>query len=120
MAEHDRIDYQSDRIFEYSKVTIASGQKESEAIDSRGGVMVRYAVPATMTGTSFTFKIADKPDDTFLDYYNTAGNQVTASMNAGKATGIINYDFKGCQLIKFVSDSNEAADREIEVWFRGE
>lgn len=119
MAEHDRIDYQQDRIFKYTNVKILSGQTESEAIDCRGGVMVRYTAPATMTGTSFTFKISDD-NVTFYDYYNTSGNQVTASVNAGKTTGVINFDFKGCQWIKFVSSSAEGADRNLEVLFRGE
>jgi len=119
MAEHDRIDYQQDRIFEYSKVTIASGQTESEAINSAGGVMVRYAAPAGMTGTSFTFKVSDD-NVTFKTYKNTSGNVVTSAVNPGDTTGIISFDFKGCQWIKFVSSSAEGADREIEVWFRGE
>ena len=119
MATHDRIDYQNDRIFKYTNVKILSGQTESEAIDCRGGVMVRFLAPAGMTGTSFTFKVSDD-NVTFTEYCNTAGNVVTSAVNAGKSTGIVDYDFKGTQWIKFVSSSAEAAERNLEVLFRGE
>jgi len=119
MAEHDRINYQQDRIFKYTNVKILNGQTESESVDVRGGVLVRYLAPAIMTGTSFTFKVSDD-GVTFTEYYNTSGNAVTAAVNAGKTTGIIDYDFKGCQFIKFVSSSAEAAERELKLYFRGE
>jgi len=117
MAEHDRIDYQTDRIFKYTNIKILNGQTESEAVDCRGGVLVRYLAP-TMTGTSFTFKVSDD-GVTFTDYYNTSGNQVTASVGAGKTIGVIPYDFKGCQWIKFVSSSAEGAERLLKVYLRG-
>jgi len=118
MAEHDQINYQQDKIFKYTAVKILSGQTESEAVDVRGGVLVRYLTP-TMTGTSFTFKVSDD-GVTFTEYYNTDGNAVTAAVNTGKTTGVIDYDFKGCQFIKFVSSSAEAAERELKLYFRGE
>jgi len=118
MADRDSNSYVQDRIFKYTDVTIANGQTESEAIDIVGGVPVGYLAPAVMTGTSFTFKVSDD-GVTFSEYYNTDGNQITASVNAGKRTGLIPYDFEGCQFIKLVSSSAESAERLIKVYLRG-
>lgn len=118
MAIRDNSSYAQDRIFKYTEVKILNGQTESESIHCLGGVLVRYVTPAGMTGTSFTFKVSDD-GVTFKTYKNTAGNVVTAAVNAGDSTGIKPVDFAGVQHVKFVSSSAEGADRDLTLILRG-
>ena len=118
MATRDNSSYAQDRIFKYIDVTIASGQTVSEAVDCMGGVLVGIKTPATLTGTSMTFKVSDD-GVAYVDYYNAAGNQVTASMPSDKRIGFEPVDFAGIQKIKIVSSSAEVAERKFILFFRG-
>lgn len=114
----DKSDKVQDRIDKVESVTIESGQTESEGVNCLGTVLTGIQAPAVMTGTSFTFKVSDD-GVTYIDYYNTAGNQLTTAVNAGKWTGIKPVDFAGVQWVKLVSSSAEAAQREITLTMRG-
>jgi hypothetical protein len=118
MAILDKAGYNTDRIFKYTDVKIASGQTESEAIDCLGGVLVGIKTPATLTGTSMTFKVSDD-GVAYIDYYNAAGNQVTSAMPVSKRIGIEPVDFAGIQKLKIVSSSAEGADRLFTLFLRG-
>lgn len=96
--------------------TIATGATTSGAI-SLAGMKVFALSFGTMTGTAMTFTASDSPEGTFRALYDDAGNAISLTIASDRVVGVTSnaasMALAGCNWIKLVSGSTEAAEREI-------
>lgn len=113
--------YTQDRIeAEASDIAIiASGQKVSSPVRSLGGVLVGIITPSVLSGANFTFEVSTEETGVYKTYYNSAGSIVQVAVGADRHIGQLPADFAGTEFIKVVSDTSEAAERSIQLVFRG-
>lgn len=95
-------------VYYYSPVIAASGVN-SDAIALRGASVIGIAFPASMTGTSMTVQFSMDGGTTWKDI---AG--LTLSIDAGDGYNITPA-IEGWPMIRFVSNSSEAAERTLTV-----
>lgn len=99
-------------------VSIASGQQTSDAVDTRGMVLVGVRMPAAFTGTALTFVSGESFAGTYQDVYNSAGTALSATVAASRTVIFNPTDLAGLQFIKLKSGSAEGADRTITLILR--
>jgi hypothetical protein len=88
--------------------TIASGADTSEGIAARGASVIGIKFPASMTGASMTVEFSFNE----TDWFPISG--LTMSIDAGEGYNI-EPPIAGWPFVRFVSDSNEAAERTLSI-----
>lgn len=68
-------------------VTIASGQSLSAELDLEGFKLVCILMPAAWDAAAITFQISDVAGGTFLDAFDDAGVEISATVDAARAVG---------------------------------
>lgn len=105
--------YTQDKIETYDLTIDQSTDDDlTDSLDLRGRVLVGIILPAAMTSTSITFKFSND-NTTFVDLYDTSGNQVSVTIAASRWVGLLAEDFAGARYLKIATGSGEAADRTI-------
>ena len=95
-------------------VIIPSGNTVSNAIDLADLNMVGLILPVALTSTAMTFNVS--PDNiNFYHYYNTAGTQVSITVQPNTYVGFTPGDFAGIRYLALVGGTAEGADRTIEI-----
>lgn len=97
-------------------VEIANGGTESGVIGIQDYAIAGVITPDALTGTALTFKAASAKDGTFVDVYDSDGNQVSATATADRAIGLSASEADALapwQWVKVVSNAPEAADRTL-------
>lgn len=103
-----------------AQTVILSGGTTSDLVATGGGVLAGIYAPASMTGASLSFTVAnaDAPG-TFVPVRDQFGSLVTVTLNAAASyyslRGILPF---GADFIRVVSASNEAADRTLTLSFQ--
>lgn len=101
--------------FNYTNVTIESGDTVSGAADLSGKSLVGFYLPATMDGTAITFQIADEDGGTFIAVHDGAGAALSKTVAQNTFVPLNPADTAGWQHIKLVSGTTETADRVIKL-----
>lgn len=97
-------------------LTIANGGTTSEAVQLREYVMVGLLLPATLTSTAITFTASNLEGGTYVDVYDSDGNQVSLIVAASRAIGLSGAEADALapfEWIKVVCGSAEGAERTI-------
>lgn len=95
---------------------IASGGTESGVINIQDYAIAGVITPSALTGTALTFKACATKDGTFVDVYDSDGNQVSATATASRAIGLSASEADALapwQWVKIVSNASEGADRSL-------
>lgn len=100
--------------------TILSGTTTSDAVASSGGVLAGIYAPASMTGASLSFTVANADDPTtFVAVRDQLGSLVTVTLNAAASyyslRGILPF---GADFVRVVSASSEASNRALKLVFQ--
>jgi hypothetical protein len=97
-----------------SKVTIASSGTVSSSLTLEGGRTVfALRTPTALTGTTFTFQASDDANN-FYDLYN-GSTQYSVTVAASRFIALNTEVMAGVRYLKVVSNSAEAASRDIIV-----
>ncbi len=99
-------------------ITILNGQATSDAVVATGTVIAGVIIPAAMTGTSFTFTVCNKRNGTFVPLRDEYGVVVTLPITVSAALNLP-ASLATWPYFKFVSSSNEGADRTLRVVCKG-
>lgn len=89
-------------------VSITSGQSLSASVDLGTGVPLVLFMPAAFTGTSITFQVAyydeaNRTASTFVNLYDSAGNEVTQTVGTSRCIVLDAAYFAGMQYLKIRS-----------------
>lgn len=114
--------------FTASHVKITSGQTVSAEVDLRGRILLAVQTPAALTGVTLAFQAAEKPTaegGTYVAVNHLNVLAVTATVLTGVAasqhividSSLLPQGFGNCML-KLVSGTAEAADRDIILYTR--
>lgn len=96
----------------FLSVTIASSGTDSETFHLEDFVLCGFITPATLTGTSVSFK-GSKDGTNFFPIYDSTNILISVTVAVSRAYSLNVIDFLSWPYIKIVSGSSEAADREI-------
>lgn len=66
------------------RAVINAGQSLSDVIDLFGITNLAFHIPAVWTTANLTFQGCDTPDGTFVNIYDSAGNELTAVAAASR------------------------------------
>lgn len=97
---------------EFVTVSIANGAQLSSALNCGGMSLVGIVMPAAFTGTAITF-LGSADNSTFVDVYNTAGTQISATVGTSQYVALSPSDLTSIQYLKLKSGSAEGAARTI-------
>ena len=100
---------------------IANGAQESDAKRVTAGFAAGLLMPSAFTGTAITFLACDTMDGTYLDVYDSDGNQVSVAVAASRACGLSGAEADALSpytYLKIKSGSAEAAARTVKLQLR--
>ena len=92
--------------------TIANGQTKTGIIDLSGTTMSGFYTPSALTGTSFTFE-ASYDGINFFPIKDETNSTITYTVSPNNFYRTLATSFYGVRLLKIVSNSAEAADRDL-------
>lgn len=114
--------------FNYQIASIANGASLSQVIDlygvGTGSAIVGLEMPAAWTAASITFSVShDIGTQTFKDYYDDAGTEITVTAAASRFIRLIPSLFAGIRYIKVRSGTsgspvNQGAARDVKLVVR--
>jgi len=104
-------------------VTIANGESLSAAANLDRLALVGIVMPSGWTAADLTFQACETYDGTYVDIYDTGGNEVTVTTAASRWIAIAPQDFLSARFLKVRSGGagaavNQAADRTITLILR--
>ena len=102
---------------DYVDVVIASGQTESEDIDTCGLAVIGIETP-TLTSTTLTFKVLSRDGVTYVPVSNDAGSLYDVTINRVGYSALDPSIMVGIRQFKVVGDSAEGADRTLRLVMR--
>lgn len=103
------------KLYNTQTVTIANGEAESTVFDVYGLSNLAVETPASMTGTSFTFKVSTSKTGTFTALYKSDGNLETMTISSSRITKVPTSAFGPYRYAKLVSSSNETGAKTITI-----
>lgn len=107
-------------------IDVSADASLSEAVeDLKGYRLAAIQMPSTFDGTSLTFQAKDAPDGTYQDVYDSAGNELSVTVGAGRYVHLGEQDVEeliGAYGVKLRSGTaatptTEAADRTLTLIF---
>ncbi len=101
----------------YQDVTIASGETESDAIDTSGLVIIGIETP-TLTSSTLTFKVLSRDGVTYVPVSDDAGTLYDVTISRVGYSALDPSVMVGLQQLKIVGDSAEGADRTLRIVMR--
>lgn len=99
-------------------IDVSDSATVSQAVNLEGATLCGFILPATFTGTTITFQIADEEGGTYVNLYDKTNTQVSFSVTQGRGYSVDPALFACAQFIKLVSGSTEGADRVIKLLVR--
>lgn len=94
--------------------TIPSGSTTSNTVHIPSGSIVGVRFPATMTGTSISFKTANNIDDTPVAHYASTGSLLSLTFVASIVQQINANDTSAMgHYVQIVSNGTEGAERTL-------
>jgi len=98
-------------------IAVATSATDSAAVDLDGMHLFAIETPATLTGTSLTFKVS-ADNSTFTGLYDDTGTQYSVTVAASRVIYLDPSKFAAFQYLKLISGSTEAADRTFTLYTR--
>jgi len=96
-------------------VTIPSGTTTSTHFDCKGMIVKGINIPSAFTSASLRLQSSPTIDGVYNDLYNQNGVRFDVVTLANRNIRWDDIDCTGEKFIRFVSASNEAADRQIRL-----
>jgi hypothetical protein len=99
-------------------ISIASGQTTSAEEDIQDYMVAGLITPSALTSTTITFQASNASGGTFVDVYDSDGNQVSLAVAASRAIGLSGAEADALapfKWIKVVCGSAEGAARTIQL-----
>jgi hypothetical protein len=91
----------------------------TQAVPTQGGVLVGIYVPASMVGTSLTFKVSQEQDEaTLFDLYDSSSTQITATITgAARYVSMLSRPF-GADEVQVISNSTSDVGKVVTLVFQ--
>lgn len=84
-------------------VDILDGASLSAAVNLQGGIITGIYVPASWTTAALTFQACDTADGTFVDMYDSDGNEISVAIGSSQFVAINPTNFYGVNFIRLRS-----------------
>jgi hypothetical protein len=97
--------------------TILNGATVSDPVDCRGLDLIGIEIPATITGTQFTFQVSID-GSVYQALYDIDNNAITMTVTASR-TYVAFAEIMGWNYLKIVAVTTQAADAAFKFQLRG-